>query len=142
MSWSAKPTTTAPTAEVARSCSRSSIVAIEQEHADDGHVLDDGREAIRGPVVAPGVDQQRDDQVDERQDEDEPGQRRDERPVAQALTEGDFEAQERQQQPGAEGQPPAHEAAADGGQQRQRDDERRRAGEDQGRDIHAGSTPT
>ena len=102
------------------------------EETDDGHVLDDGGEPIGRPVVAPRVDQQGDDQVDERQDQDEPGQRRGQRPVTQPLADGQLEAEEREEQPGAEHQPAADEAAADGGQQRQCDGERRRAGENQG----------
>ena len=51
----------------------------DEEQPDDGDVLHDGGEAIGGAAVAPRVDQQRDDEVDEGEDEDQPGQGRDER---------------------------------------------------------------
>ena len=71
----------------------------DREQPDEGDVLDDGREAIRRPVLAPGIGDQRDHEIDEREDEDQPRQRGENLDVADGLRDRDLEGDEGQQQP-------------------------------------------
>ena len=59
VSCSAKPTTTALTADVVSSCSFQTNVATSEQAADDDGVLDDRREAVGDAVGAERVDEAR-----------------------------------------------------------------------------------
>jgi hypothetical protein len=50
--------------------------ADDGEQRDDGDILDDGRETIRGAIQAPGIRDQRDRGVDDREDEGQARERR------------------------------------------------------------------
>jgi hypothetical protein len=57
----------------------------DREDGNDRDILDDGWESVRGPIVAPGIDDERDDGVDDGQDQREPGNRPKKRGITEAL---------------------------------------------------------
>ena len=84
---------------------------ITDEEHDDGEVLDDRREAIGRAILPPGIGDQRDGGVDDRENDRQARERRQELDVAQPLPRGDLEERETEDQPAGKQQPPANEAA-------------------------------
>jgi hypothetical protein len=73
--------------------------ADHDEEDDDGEVLDDRREAIGGAILAPGVGDERDRGVDDREDDRQPRERVQELDVTQPLPRSDLKKREAEDQP-------------------------------------------
>ena len=80
--------------------------ADRDEENDDGEVLDDRRKAIGRAIRSPGIGDQRDRGVDDRQNDRQARERQQELDVAQPLARGDLEQREAEDQPRRKLQPP------------------------------------
>jgi hypothetical protein len=69
------------------------------EDRDHAEVLDDGGELVGGAILAPGIDEQRDRGVDDRQNQREAGDRRQQRGIAETLADRQLQDCEAGDQP-------------------------------------------